>query len=72
MRFYIYENWQAGPHKAIVHRGDCGNCNEGLGKAGGYDLRHAKWQGPYDTLQEAEAVSAGLRGVELHNWCPCV
>ena len=72
MRFYIYENWQAGPHKAVIHRMDCGNCNEGLGKVGGYDRRHAKRYGPYDTLQEAEWTSTGLRGVELHKRCRCV
>jgi hypothetical protein len=22
--FYIYENWVAGPHKIVLHRGSCG------------------------------------------------
>ena len=34
-KFYIYENWQAGPHKAVIHRGSCGHCNNGQGKTGG-------------------------------------
>src|ERR1700728_1126715 len=25
--FYIYENWVAGPHKIVLHRGSCGQCN---------------------------------------------
>ena len=32
MAFYIYENWQAGPHKAVIHRGDCRYCNQGRGR----------------------------------------
>lgn len=33
MTFYIYENWQAGPHKAVLHTGPCGHCNDGQGFA---------------------------------------
>jgi len=25
--FYIYENWQAGPRKEVIHDGSCGHCN---------------------------------------------
>ncbi|MGB9488338.1 MAG: hypothetical protein WCD04_19770 [Terriglobia bacterium] len=50
MSLYIYENWQAGPHKAIIHVGNCGFCNYGKGVAGGYDPRHAKWHPPYQQL----------------------
>ena len=28
MNFYIYENWQAGPRKAVIHVGNCGFCNK--------------------------------------------
>jgi len=24
-RYYIYENWQAGPHKAVIHHAECGH-----------------------------------------------
>src|SRR5216683_5164065 len=27
--FYIYENWAAGPHKAILHRASCAQCSSG-------------------------------------------
>lgn len=63
MRFYIYENWQAGPHKTVIHRSDCGYCNDGRGRVGGYDPQHAQWRGPYATLAEAEAASAALPDV---------
>ena len=51
--FYIYENWQAGPHKAVIHIGSCAFCNEGKGRAGGYDPKHAKWHGPFDGIETA-------------------
>jgi len=57
MDFYIYENWQAGPHKAVSHVGSCGYCNDGHGRAGGYDSSHAKWDGPYHSLREAQIDS---------------
>src|SRR5581483_40900 len=25
--FYVYENWHAGPHKAVLHRSSCGQSN---------------------------------------------
>src|SRR5437867_6205781 len=30
--YYVYENWSAGPHKAVLHRGSCGQCNAGKGR----------------------------------------
>jgi 4-hydroxy-tetrahydrodipicolinate synthase len=30
--FYIYENWAAGPHKIVLHRGACGQCSHGKGR----------------------------------------
>lgn len=49
--FRVYENWQAGPHKAVIHRGSCGFCKDGAGRAGGYDPWHGQWHGPFDTWQ---------------------
>ena len=45
MAYYIYENWRAGLHKAVIHVGACGHCNNGEGDAGGYDCVNAKWHG---------------------------
>ncbi len=33
--FYIYENWAAGPHKAILHRASCAQCSSGKGRPAG-------------------------------------
>ena len=33
--FYVYENWLAGPHKIVLHRSGCGQCNHGKGRPRG-------------------------------------
>lgn len=60
MSFYMYENWQAGAHKTVIHIDSCGFCNSGKGLAGGYDPKHAKWHGPFDTIVQARIASAAL------------
>lgn len=72
MSFFIYENWQAGPHKAVIHFGSCGFCNEGKGIAGGYDPNHAHWHGPYPTLDNARKVSQSISNVVVRKECRCV
>src|SRR4030095_1698156 len=37
VEFYVYESWVAGPHKAVVHRASCGQCNAGKGRPAGHD-----------------------------------
>src|SRR5437016_2251898 len=76
MSFYVYENWQAGPHKTVIHPGSCGFCNDGRGRAGGYDPAHAKWHpgGPsrFETLQEAHDFADSLPGVVERHEHSCV
>jgi F-type H+-transporting ATPase subunit beta len=71
MPFYIYENWRAGPHKAVIHHGSCGYCNEGEGKARGYNPGNANWHGPFSTLNEARQASASMHVIE-HKECRCI
>src|SRR6478672_1941391 len=33
--FFVYENWLAGPHKIVLHRSTCGQCNHGKGRPAG-------------------------------------
>jgi Zn-dependent protease with chaperone function len=70
-QFYIYENWQAGPRKAVIHRADCGFCNSGRGRAGGYDPAHAKWHGPYTSLMAAKTYSGALASVVVRSDHSC-
>jgi hypothetical protein len=72
MKLYIHENWQAGAHKAVIHRGSCGHCKDGAGRAGSHDPRDARWHGPFKTLEEAEDLSAGLSAVAVPSRCRCV
>ncbi len=72
MSFFIYENWQAGPHKVVIHHGSCGHCNDGTGRSrGNYDRSHGDWRGPFSSLDEARRTSASIP-VAVHNECPCV
>lgn len=70
--FHIYENWQAGPHKAIIHRGSCGHCKDGHGSMGGSHPKHGRWLGPFPTLDAAENVSEGLPEVVVRRRHRCV
>lgn len=70
--FYIYENWHAGPHKAVLHRSACGQCNHGKGRPAGHDANHARWHGPYPSLSEARSASQQMSGVLIRSECKCV
>jgi hypothetical protein len=72
MPFYIYENWQAGAHKAKLHRGSCGHCKDGRGKAGGYDPKHAKWSERFDNLESARSALSALPNVIERSECRCI
>ncbi|GAC1505728.1 MAG: 4-hydroxy-tetrahydrodipicolinate synthase [Terriglobales bacterium] len=70
--FFVYENWSAGPHKIVVHRSTCGQCNRGKGRPSGYEPSHARWHGPYASLAEAREVSHQLPSVLIRSECKCV
>jgi hypothetical protein len=70
--FFIYENWVAGPHKIVLHRSTCGQCNNGKGRPAGHDANHARWHGPYTTLSEAREISHGMAGVLIRSECKCI
>src|SRR5579862_5305676 len=70
--FFIYENWAAGPHKIVVHRGTCGQCSHGKGRPSGHDANHARWHGPYATLAEAREIAHAMTGVLIRSECKCV
>src|ERR1700692_4894878 len=70
--FYIYENWIRGPHKVVLHRGSCGQCNQGKGRPSGHDANHARWHGPYATLAQGRESVHGMTGVLIRSECKCV
>src|SRR6202165_3627954 len=70
--FYVYETWPAGPHKIVLHRSSCGQCNHGKGRPTGHDANHARWHGPYATLTEARETSQGMAGVLIRSECKCI
>jgi hypothetical protein len=70
--FYVYENWAAGPHKAMLHRASCGQCSSGKGRPSGHDPNHSRWHGPYHNLTEAREASHQMSGVLIRSECKCV
>jgi 4-hydroxy-tetrahydrodipicolinate synthase len=72
VNFYVYENWLAGPHKIVLHRSSCGQCNHGKGRPVGHDANHACWHGPYASLSEAREASQHMAGVLIRSECKCV
>ena len=72
VNFFIYENWLAGPHKIVLHRSTCGQCNHGRGRPSGHDANHARWHGPYATLAEARDAAHNMTGVLIRSECKCI
>ena len=70
--FFIYENWAAGPHKIVLHRGSCGQCSHGKGRPSGHDATHARWLGPYGTLAMARDAAHGMTGILIRSECKCI
>jgi len=70
--FFVYENWAAGPHKAVVHRANCGQCGNGKARPAGHSVNHSRWHGPYSTLSEARQVTQNLPNVLIRSECKCV
>src|ERR1700722_6074929 len=70
--FYVYENWSAGPHKAMLHRASCGQCSSGKGRPSGHDPNHSRWHGPYPSLAGAREATHQMPGVLIRSECKCV
>jgi 4-hydroxy-tetrahydrodipicolinate synthase len=70
--FYIYENWAAGPRKIVLHRGSCGQCNQGKGRPTGHDANHSSWHGPYTTLAQGREAAHAMTGVLIRSECKCI
>ncbi|MGH9494276.1 MAG: 4-hydroxy-tetrahydrodipicolinate synthase [Candidatus Sulfotelmatobacter sp.] len=70
--FFLYENWAAGPHKIVLHRGNCGQCSHGKGRPAGHDANHARWHGPYASLTEARGIAHEMTGVLIRSECKCI
>ncbi|MBA3075525.1 MAG: hypothetical protein FP831_18155 [Anaerolineae bacterium] len=69
MTFYIYENWQAGPHKARIHNATCRFCNNGNGIHPEASEENGKWHGPFKTLEETltKAEQTGGKVSKCHH-----
>ena len=68
--FFVYENWRARGHKAVIHVATCSFCNGGHGINGGTAAANGQWHGPYPTRRAAErrADQIGAR-VQTCSFC---
>lgn len=64
MSYWVYENWRAHGHRATVHRGACGHCNDGSGQGGGTRADNGQWLGPFNTADEAAAAARATGGAD--------
>ena len=71
MPYFLYENWRAGPHKAVLHDGACRFCKGGRGLRGGTDPKHGKWHEPFLSLQDARTALGRMR-VDLRIEHTCI
>src|SRR4029077_5159196 len=62
----------AGPHKAVLLRSACGQCNHGKARPAGHSANHAQWHGPYSTLAEARQVTQTLPSGLIRRECNCI
>ena len=65
--FFLYESWQAGPHKLVLHRSICAACRNGTSHPGSGDEAHSRWHGPYTTLVEARDTSRGMSNILIRS-----
>ncbi len=65
MAYWAYENWRANGHRATVHDGACGFCNEGAGTGRGGEGRNGRWLGPCETAEQAVALGASTGATVL-------
>ncbi|HZR32072.1 MAG TPA: 4-hydroxy-tetrahydrodipicolinate synthase [Terriglobales bacterium] len=73
--FYLFENWQAGPHKTVLHRSNCGIYRNGRGgseKTEPAADSRSRWHGPFSTIDEARGASRGMTGVLIRSECKCI
>jgi hypothetical protein len=70
--YYVCEGWQLGLHTAVIHRGDCSQCNEGQGSGNEISAAGCRWYGPFSNANVAMDRSAALRDVAVLITCRCV
>lgn len=68
MTYWVYENWRA-ESKAVIHRSDCGRCNDGRGCHGSVSKQQGQWLGPFDTLVDAKAKADATKRPVREDTC---
>jgi len=60
--YWVYENWRARGHKAVIHLDECGFCNNGRGVTTGTRPDNGRWKGPFPSPETARHVAERTGG----------
>ena len=67
--YWVYTNPRAADRGAVIHRGDCSECQHGQGKRERTGPKSNQWHGPFPTLQDAWHRAYGLSQVAEPREC---
>lgn len=68
--FWVYENWRARGHKAVLHRGQCLFCNDGRGLSGqGTSPDNGRWLGPFENIDQASQAAHNTGAAVTRHRC---
>lgn len=69
--YYVYENWLH--NKAIIHKSDCGFCNDGKGRFPDkeYTSKNGHWLEAFKSHQEAKTAAFKTNRDEVHDCLHC-
>ncbi len=72
-KYYVYQKWQARGLRVRIHLESCSHCNYGKGQGKEPNPKHARWHGPFSSLEQAwqEASSFG-EGYDIRNCLKCL
>ena len=70
--FWVYENWAA-EKKAVIHRTECGHCQDGQGShRGKHGERNGRWHGPFEGYESAKVAAEMLPGRAIRDCSICL
>ena len=69
MPYWVYENYPN--NKAMVHRAECGFCQDGAGVSGTGGTANGQWHGPYPDVHQARSQAHFTRRADVRDCVYC-
>ena len=67
--YWVYQNWRARGHRAVIHASDCSFCNAGRGLQSGTRSDNGAWHGPFNRFAKADAFAHTVGGAITQHSC---